>query len=115
MECYLETLVKQNVKCCQCEGTLADSEHLNIVVTGKVATWKFPTAGNVFISNAPSTAIAIICDRCGDSGNINPKFAIEAEPGYTNVIYHKLEDLEDEPEWVKNIKEKLSRPSPILN
>jgi len=115
MECYLKTLVKQNVKCCQCEGTLADSKNLNIVATDKVATWKFPTGGNVFMPNAPKTAVGIICDKCGDSGDIKIKYVIEAEPGYSKVMYHKIEDLEDEPEWAKRAKEKLSRPSPIMN
>jgi len=115
MECYLLTLIKQNVNCCACEGALADSKHIKIVATDKVATWKFPACGNVFIPNAPNTPVAIICARCGDSGDIKPNYVIEAEPGYSKVTYHKIEDLEDEPDWVKQAKDKLSRPNPILN
>jgi len=115
MECYLKTLVKQNVKCCQCDGSLADAKHLNIVQTGKLAKWKFPSAGNFLIENCPPEAVAIICDQCVSTGNIKPVYAIESEPGYKTVTYHKIEDLEDEPEWVKKAKEKLSIPSPIMN
>ena len=115
MECYLKTLIKQNIKCCQCEGTLTDSKSLNVVVTDKAATWKFPTSGNVFIPKAPSNAVSIICDRCAESGKINPMYAIEAEPGYAKVTYHEIESLDDEPEWVKQTKLKLSRPNPVLN
>lgn len=115
MDCYLETLAKQNVKCCQCEGTLADTKHLNIVTSSKVAAWKFPSSGNVLIPNAPNNAVAIICDKCVGSGQINPKFAIEADPRYAKVTYHEIESLEDDPEWVKKAKEKLSKPNPLLN
>jgi len=117
MECYLKTLIKQNVKCCQCQGTLADSKTLNVVTTDKVATWKFPASGsvNVFIPNAPYNAVAIICDRCAESGDIKPKFAIEAEAGCRKVTYHEIESLDDEPEWVKKAKKKLSKPSPVMN
>ena len=114
MECYLETMVKQNVKCCACEGSLEGTKHMNICITGKVAHRLFPTASNVLIQNAPHNAVAIVCDNCIEA-KTSIKFVIEAEPGYTKVIYHKLEDLEDEPQWFKDIKERLSRPSPSMN
>lgn len=114
MECYLETMIKENIKCCACEGSLKDSDHLNIVTTSKVAVWRFPSSGNVFIPNAPNQAVAVVCDNCIET-KVEVKFAVEAEPGFTNVTYHRLEDLEDEPEWVKKAKERLSRPSPIMN
>jgi hypothetical protein len=94
---------------------LSNNKHLNIVITSKVATWQFPSSGNVFIPNAPKNAIAIICDQCANSGNIEPKFVIESNSLNAQFTYHKIESLEDEPEWVKRAKEKLSRPNPVFN
>jgi hypothetical protein len=115
MECELSQWAKENAKCCQCEGTLKNDKHINLVTTSKIATWKYPASGNVFIPKAPNNAMAIICDKCADSGNIKPVFAIECNFTDAQITYHKIESLEDEPEWVRQAKEKLSRPNPVFN
>ena len=56
--------IKDKVRCCACEGTMADSVNMNIVTTSKVSTWKFPVSRNILIKNSPSMAVAIVCDNC---------------------------------------------------
>jgi len=115
MECYLETMVKQNVKCCACEGSLAESEHLNIAATNKVAAWEFPASCNVYIPEAHN-AVAIICDRCV-MAKAKILFAIESDAGWENAVYHPIEELEDDSPGVQAAKVVLARMSvnPLRN
>jgi len=59
-----ETTIKKNVKCCVCLGSLESDEWLNIALTNKIATWKFPVASSLCLKNCPHYAIAFVCDNC---------------------------------------------------
>jgi len=83
--------IRKNVRCCACGGSLEDSKHINLVALDKVASWKFPTWGNVLTKQPLIHAVAIVCDKCIDKG-VQPKFAVEWNDN-GNVKYHKIEEL----------------------
>ena len=106
--------VHERVKCCACDGSLGTSKHINLVATTKVATWKFPIAQSLLIENAPPNALAMLCDQCIEN-KVEAKYAVEADPGYSDVVYHELSSLEDEPEELKMARASFPRPSPHMN
>lgn len=109
--------IKDKINCCACGRPLKNSKWINLCETNKIATWNYPKSRNVFIPNAPSQAVAIVCDDCMKT-KLQPISAIELEPGqdgFGEVIYHALEELEDVPDWVRRAEEKLSRPSQLMN
>ena len=118
-----EEQIRKRVKCCVCEGSLEHSKYINIVALTKIATWDFPTAGNVFIPDAPNQAVAFVCDDCIRAAPRNNmaahiKYAVEATDDCTTIIYHNLDDLLDEPESVRLARERLSQlnyPNPTMN
>jgi len=62
-------------------------------------------------------AVAIICDTCVEA-KAKVENAIELVPGidgFSEVIYHKLDELEDMPKEYGDTKEKMSRIRPVLN
>jgi hypothetical protein len=102
--------IKNNVKCCQCEGSLKDSKHLNIVSLNKKAYWKNPIWTNLLVPEAGYRAMAIVCDRCvlnaQVKGRFEPKWAVEigshlekdgdlTKSVYDYVKYHPIDALED--------------------
>jgi len=91
--------IKQNVKCCACEGPLENSKFINGICLNKLATWKMPTWGNILVKDKypDPRATAILCDRCINE-NRPPKFAVEWNEDFSKVIYHKVENLKDLPE-----------------
>ena len=89
--------LKDEGKCCACEGTMASSRHLNMVSLNKRTTWEYPSWGNVLVDGSHGRAVAIICDRCVVKGRPKKaKFALERTGG--RFVYHPVEELEDVPE-----------------
>jgi len=86
--------IKQNIECCYCGDSLKTSKYINLVQTGKKATWKYPTAGNVLLGKPPIEAVAILCDNCIDQKK-KPLFAVEWNNEHTQIEYHPLASLED--------------------
>lgn len=95
----IEKKIKENIKCCACDGSLKRSRSVNGMLLNKLATWAHPTWGNVLVKDKypEARATAILCDRCIEE-NRPPKYAVEWDSDYSKVIYHKVEDLEDLPE-----------------
>jgi len=54
-----DVFIKENCKCCACEGSLASSSMINMGQLDRLATWEHPTAGNVLSSDKRPRAIAI--------------------------------------------------------
>jgi len=90
--------IKANVRCCSCGGSLKRSRYINIVCLDKLATWEYPTGGNILVRDKypEPRATAILCDRCIRLRR-EPKYAIEWDSEHTYIKYHKVEDLKDLP------------------
>ena len=99
-----DVFIKENCKCCACEGSLASSSMINMGQLDRLATWEHPTAGNVLSSDKRPRAIAIVCDGCfdelaemGEEGGNKIKLAIEWDPEEEKIVYHNVDELEDLP------------------
>jgi hypothetical protein len=104
--------VRDYVKCCACEGTLKDSEHINAITLDKEATWEFPIWNNILVLDKypENRALGYICDKCVAEGKMDRvKFAVEYQEGYTNIKYHKVEGLKDLPEITQKDVEEAER------
>ena len=77
---------------------MKNSKHINGVTLNKLATWEFPTWGNILVikKHPEPRACAVICDRCVEEKRM-PKYAVEWNKDFSVVKYHKLEDLQDLP------------------
>ena len=99
--------IREKVKCCACGGSLKSSKFINGVTLNKLATWKYPVWGNILVREKypEPRAIAILCDGCiGEKRQ--SKYAVEWNSDYSEVIYHKVRDLQDLPEILeKDIRE----------
>lgn len=91
--------IKDDVKCCACGGSIADSRIINFVCLPKLATWIYPVWGNpVFgaLGFGFGFASAIVCDKCIRK-KADIKFAVQWDDGVLNVKYHPIDKLEDIP------------------
>jgi len=91
--------IKKNVKCCACEGSLENSRFVNQICLDKLATWEYPTWGNILVKDKypEPRAAAILCDECIRRKR-KPKYAVEWNKDFSQVRYHQVEDLKDLPE-----------------
>ena len=86
--------IKKYGKCCSCEGSLKKSRFINGIMLNKLATWDYPTWGNILLGIPANRASAIVCDTCLEQGK-KPKYAIEWDQEDNVVKYHKVGDLRD--------------------
>jgi len=103
--------IKQNVKCCACGGSLQNSKFVNGVCLDKLATWEHPIWGNILVKDKypEPRATAVLCDDCIRKKR-KAKFAVEWNKDYSQVKYHKVEDLKDLPEIREaNVREAESK------
>ena len=98
-----ETFIRERGKCCACDGSLATSL-INMGQLDRLATWECPTSGNVRSSDRRPRAVAVVCDSCFDKledpetrDSVKIKFAIEWNSETQEIVYHKVEDLEELP------------------
>jgi len=91
--------IKENVKCCACGMPIRLSPHINIILLGLQAEWKYPAAGNILTGQPCIEALAIICDDCLKR-KAKIKFAVEFEENPKNVKYHSVEKLQQLPTYV---------------
>ena len=98
MRSEAEEKIRSSVHCCACGGSLESSRFINSLALNKLATWKYPTWGNILVHDKypEPRATAILCDRCIRE-NQQPKYAVEWTSNYSEVIYHKVEQLKDLP------------------
>lgn len=89
-----ENFIKQNIKCCACGGTLETSKVLNILVTKKIATWKYHIFGVLDCPGYPPKAMAFVCDECRKN-EVKIRHCIEFEVSTGQVTYHDVDSLED--------------------
>jgi len=103
MDCQWASFIRQNGKCCVCEGPLTYCELINLVDTGRIATWDGPVARNVLIKNDPGHAMAVVCDECLLLKVIKPKYAIEtrSDGDCIRIFYWPIDELEELPDRVK--------------
>jgi hypothetical protein len=81
--------IKLKVKCCVSGDSLKDSKHLNAIQTNYLATWDYPTAGNI-LTGEKGFAMAFVHDRhITKRGNL--KWVVEFQGD--EVIYHELSGL----------------------
>ncbi|MBA7519357.1 hypothetical protein ES705_11435 [subsurface metagenome] len=89
--------IKKRVRCCVCNGSLVDSENVNIVELDLVASWRMPVVGILYMPSAPEKAVAVLCDRCLvlrlGGGELEIKCAVEWTGDLGLVKYHPVEDL----------------------
>jgi hypothetical protein len=90
----LDEWIKSKVECCTCGGPIKNSKYINMVQTGRKATWKYPTAGNILLGKPCIEALSILCDKC-ISQRKKPLFAVEWDNEHTYVEYHPLAALEE--------------------
>lgn len=84
--------IRENVKCCSCGHSLKNSKYINGISLNKIATWKHPSWGNLYVKGSHGRAISFQCDSClNEKKTIN--YAVEFKD--KNVIYHPVEKLED--------------------
>lgn len=86
-------------KCCISERPLADCQSVNVIQTDYVATWKYPSMGNILIPGDYNHATAFIHDdyapkKAGDK-IADIKFVVEFKND--TVIYHPVESLSKGP------------------
>ena len=99
----IEDWARKNIKCCACGGPLDTSEILNVCVTKKIATWKFPVCGSLECPGYPPKAVAFVCDEC-IKNKVKIRHCIEWEGSTALVKYHDIDSLEDEDEFLSKIK-----------
>lgn len=62
-------------KCCACDGIIGENgENINLVQLRRMATWKYPTSGNI-LTGTKNLAVAAVCNVCIEN-NVPIKFAI---------------------------------------
>ena len=64
----------------------------------KLATWKFPVAGQIDVPGYGARAVAIVCDECEQlvvQNKVKIRHCIEFKNEPYKVTYHAVEDLED--------------------
>lgn len=91
--------IRNSVKCCACEASMAKSKNINICTLNKEATWEFPVWSNILVQHKhpEKRAIAIVCDECIKT-NKPIKYAVEAGKDYSNIKYHLISELKKVPE-----------------
>jgi len=94
-----EEFIRKRVKCCACDGTMGNSEHINMIQLDRKANWKFPTAANILSSDVRPRAMSVVCDKCVN-GKCSPKYAIEWNQKTRKIRYHKVDGLENLPAWI---------------
>lgn len=62
----------------------------------KMATWNYPTWGNLLVEGSTGRAVAIICDTCVDN-TPRPKIKKAMEVTEEIIRYHDVDELEDVP------------------
>lgn len=77
-------------RCCSCARPMTESTHVNLVMTNRKATWKFPVTGNL-LDGRSGIATAVVCDQCLEK-NEHPLLVLQFEDG--QVIYHDIDTLE---------------------
>lgn len=77
-------------QCCACGGIIKDhGKNVNMVGLDRLATWKYPTMGNV-ITKERGRAVAIICDICVE--NKTPiQYAVQIEND--DIVYFPVSTL----------------------
>jgi hypothetical protein len=86
--------IKAKVNCCACGESLANSKNVNCVLLDHVASWKFPTWGNILYGVPVIGAIAILCDACLKK-RANPTSAVEwSDSNLAQVTYHPVFELQ---------------------
>ena len=90
----LDRWARENVVCCACGGSLETSNCLNIVELEKLATWKFPVAGQIDMPGYGARAVAIVCDECV-LNKVKIRHCIEWKDEPRKITYHAVYDLED--------------------
>jgi len=90
--------IRENVKCCACGRPMKNSKNINGICLDKLATWENPVWGNILVKEKypEKRAVAIICDDCVAKKS-KIKFAVSWSNEYTNIQYHKIEELKDLP------------------
>jgi len=90
----IDQWIKAKIRCCSCGGSFKDSGHINVVCLNKLATWQYPSWGNILVLDKypMNRASAILCDSCIQERR-PAKYAIEWNNERTQVKYHKVEDL----------------------
>ncbi|MBA7487088.1 hypothetical protein ES707_22650 [subsurface metagenome] len=95
--------VRKKVKCCACENSMNDSEHINLIALDRAATWPMPVSGNVFAGMETKQAVAVLCDRCIAGGKAVIMYGVEWTENVENVTYHKFADLDPLPTRIHEI------------
>ena len=93
---------RENVDCCACGGTLETSICVNIVELKKLATWKFPVAGQIDVPGYGARAVAIVCDEC-IRNKVKIRRCIEWKGKPYKITYHAVDELEDAKENVSQM------------
>jgi hypothetical protein len=90
--------IRQHVRCCSCGKPLKKSKHINFVCLDKLATWNYPTWGNILVKEKypEPRASAVICDKCLKEKRII-KYAVEWSRETGEVKYHPVSELRDLP------------------
>jgi len=104
--------IRAEGKCCACEGSLKESDGINLVMIDKYAEWEFPCWGNMLLppehpKAGMNRAIGVCCDNCIDAstGKAKPiKLALEVNLLDDKVLinYHDAEKLRDAPPITEN-------------
>lgn len=77
-------------RCGACHGKV---ERVNLLSLRHLATWRFPTHGNV-LTGESGGAVAVVCDACIDHGGA-VKEAVEVLDG--RIVYHPIDTLAEGP------------------
>ncbi len=84
----------KNLKCCSCGGKILKwCMELNVVITTRRASWKYPIFGNFDDPYFPPRAVAIVCDKCARAG-AKITSCVEFQGSFV-VKYHTLEKLDE--------------------
>lgn len=78
-------------KCCCCEQSMVNSEHINLVQLDYQPKWKYPVFSNLTDLQHQLYAAAVLCNDCVKLGQTGIKFAFELNGD--EVIYHPINEL----------------------
>lgn len=95
------SIVMDKGLCCVCDQAMNRGKTVNMVSLRKMATWNYPTHGNILIGTH-GMALAIVCDHCVVLDEHNNMTALKNEPtkaieltADNKIIYHPVTELAD--------------------
>ena len=77
-------------KCCACNCVIGENgENINLVQLQHIATWKYPTSGNI-LTGTKNHAVAAVCNVCIEN-NVPINYAIRFDGG--KIVRVPINDL----------------------